>query len=162
WAAENLTTGRSNIGTQFRLASDPVVVNLLQDGVERSQHVFGRNSNGDLIHYYWFPSRSWAAENLTTGRSNIGTQFRLASDPVVVNLLQDGSTKEWSQRVFGRSSKGDLIHYHWSPSTSWSAENLTTGWPDTGTQFRFVSDPVTLDCPNLDEEGRAYCTFPNF
>ncbi|MCB1820856.1 MAG: hypothetical protein KDI73_04655 [Candidatus Competibacteraceae bacterium] len=126
--------------------------------------VFARNTAGDLIDYGWVGGSilSWSAENLTTGRSNIGTQFRLASDPVVVNLLQDGSTKEWSQRVFGRSSKGDLIHYHWSPSTSWSAENLTTGWPDTGTQFRFVSDPVTLDCPNLDEEGRAYCTFPNF
>ena len=44
--------------------------------VRSTQHVFGRNAVGDLIHYYWSPAPSWAAENLTT-RATIGTAFRL-------------------------------------------------------------------------------------
>src|SRR6516162_5113992 len=129
WAAEDLTS-RATIGTAFRLASDPVVVNLQSGGVP-TQHVFGRNADGDLIHYYWSPAPSWAAEDLTS-RATIGTAFRLASDPGVSNL-QSGDVP--TQHVFGRNAGGDLIHYYWSPAPSWAAENLTTR-ATIGTAFR--------------------------
>jgi hypothetical protein len=51
-----------------------------------SEHVFGRNAMGELIHYYWSPRPSWAAENLAQ-RPTIGAAYRIASDPAVVYLV---------------------------------------------------------------------------
>ena len=44
--------------------SDPAVDQYLVGG-HPSLHVFARNTNGDLIQYYWYPQYGWAAENLT-------------------------------------------------------------------------------------------------
>ncbi|MEW6736075.1 MAG: hypothetical protein AB1489_32580, partial [Acidobacteriota bacterium] len=125
WAAENLTTGYANIGTSYRISGNPVVINGPNDG----QHVFGRNINGDLIHYYWSRQAGWAAENLTTGYANIGTNFRISQDPVVV--LGPGA----AHHVFSRNSNGDLIQYYWFPQPGWAAENLTQ-YANIGTSFR--------------------------
>jgi hypothetical protein len=76
WQAENLTS-YPNIGAAFQLASDPVAINL-QSGATPTQHVFGRNAAGHLIHYYWSPAPGWQAENLTqrTGASPISPGSR--------------------------------------------------------------------------------------
>jgi hypothetical protein len=55
WAAENLT---QNIGAAFQIASHPEVLNP-QAGDVPTQHVFGRNAAGELIHYYWAPELGW-------------------------------------------------------------------------------------------------------
>jgi hypothetical protein len=77
WQAENLTS-YSNIGANFRITNGLKVINgPTSDSGALVQHLFGRNAVGDLIHYYWISSQGWAAENLTTGYSNIGTAFRI-------------------------------------------------------------------------------------
>ena len=131
WDAGNLT---STIGasSQFRLSGDPAAINLW-DSNTPTQHVFGRNSEGDLVHYYWSPQASWAAENLTA-RSGIGEASRLVGDPIAVNLDLDNTP---TQHVFGRASEGDLVHYYWSPQASWAAENLTAR-SGIGEAFRLV------------------------
>jgi hypothetical protein len=124
WQAENLTQ-RPNIGNDFRIQRPhglKVINGPTYDAGAPVQHVFGRNSSGHLIHYYWIKSLGWAAENLTTGYSNIGTAYRIFGEPEVINL-QSGSIP--MQHVFGRSSTGDLIHYYWYPAAGWQAENLT-------------------------------------
>jgi len=44
WAAENKTQ-RTNIGSAYRIAGDPVAINL-QSGGTPTQHVFARNGEG--------------------------------------------------------------------------------------------------------------------
>ena len=83
WAAENLTRYGA-IGAAYQFASDPVVINL-QSGDTPTQHVFGRNAAGELIHYYWAPQPGWAAENLTR-YGVIGAAYQFASNPKVINL----------------------------------------------------------------------------
>jgi hypothetical protein len=138
WSVENLT-GRASIGASYRIAGEPVA-DALVSGATPTQHVFGRNATGDLIHYYWLPGPSWAAENLT-GRRNMGAAYRLAGDPAVVNL-KSGNTP--TQHVFARSETGDLIHYYWSPGPSWAAENLTQR-ANIGPAYRFVGQPVVVN-----------------
>jgi hypothetical protein len=138
WAAENLTQ-YANIGAAFRIAGDPEVVNL-QSGNVPTQHVFARNANGELVHYYWSPQPGWAAENLTQ-YANIGAAFRIAGDPQLVNL-QSGDVP--SQHAFARNGNGDIIHYYWSPQPGWAAENLTQ-YPNIGASFRTVTDPEVIN-----------------
>lgn len=112
--AANLSTGYAQVGPAFRIANKPEVINS-RSGSIPTQHTFGRNTSGDVIHYYWSPAAGWNAENLTTGYSNIGTAFR------VVNILSviNGPTSDSNapvQHVFGRNSVGDLIHYYWIKS----------------------------------------------
>ena len=65
WQAENLTR-RDNIGSRFRFVADLAVVNLVVSGQGyTAQNAFGRNADGELVHYYWSPEPSWQAENLT-------------------------------------------------------------------------------------------------
>src|SRR5262249_5101271 len=137
WAAENLTQYQ-NIGTTFRIANDPVVINL-QSGDIPTQHAFARNGNGDLIHYYWSPEPGWAAENLTQYQ-NIGIHQRIASDTAVVNLASGHIP---TQHAFARNGNGDLIHYYWSSQPSWAAENLTQ-YQNIGTAFRIANDPRVI------------------
>jgi hypothetical protein len=137
WQAENLT-GYPNVGNAYRIVLNPVAINLRSGGVP-TQHVFGRNGAGDLIHYWWSAQQGWQAENLTTDYPNIGAGYRIVSSPVVINL-HSGDTP--TQHVFGRNSVGDLIHYWWSAQQGWLAENLTTGYASIGQDFRIQSSPV--------------------
>lgn len=138
WAAENLTTGRANIGTAYRIFGEPEVINL-QSGNIPMQHVFARNSDGDLIHYYWSPGDSWQAENLTEQLlkhldTNDRTPYRLQHGLKVIN----GPTYSLDapvQHVFGRNSKGELIHYYWFKQGGWKVENLTRDRSNIGDDF---------------------------
>jgi predicted acylesterase/phospholipase RssA len=135
WAAENLTQ-RANIGNAYRIAGDPAADSFLS-GDTPTEHVFGRNADGDLIHYYWSPRPSWAAENLTQ-RATIGNAYRIAGAPVAVSFL-NGNVPE--EHVFGRNAAGNLIHYYWTPQASWAAENLTQR-AATGAAFQIAGDPA--------------------
>lgn len=157
WAAENLTTGYSNIGTAYRVATDlAVITGPTADSNALVLHAFGRNSAGDLIHYYWISSLGWAAENLTTGYSNIGTAFRIVNTPVVINLFSNNTP---TQHVFGRNSIGDVIHYYWSPSAGWAAENLTAGYSNIGIAYRVVSDLAVINGPTSDSNAPVQHVF---
>ena len=149
WAAENLTA-RSNIGGQFGLLTNPVAI-ALQSGDTPTEHVFGGNAAGDLIHYYWSAAPSWAAENLTLYGS-IGAAFRMTADPVALNL-QNGTIT--TQHVFGRNSAGDLVHYYWSAAPGWAAENLTQQ-PKFGNGYRV--DNLTV----LNMDSAYTATHPTY
>ena len=140
WAAENLTQG-GNIGTAYRIASDPAG-DQFPEGDVPTQHVFARNTNGDLIEYWWNPNQSWAAETLTQ-RGNIGAAYRIASNPAVGNFPSGGVPTE---HVFARNTNGDLIQYWWNPNQSWAAEDLTQRG-NIGTAYRIASDPAVDQLP---------------
>jgi hypothetical protein len=58
---ENVTAGWPHVGSTFNIV-DGLTAVLGPDG--NSQHVFGKNANGELIHYYLQGGR-WTAEDLT-------------------------------------------------------------------------------------------------
>jgi hypothetical protein len=184
WAAENLTR-YPNIGAAMRIAGNPAV-STVRTGSSVVAHVFGRSAGGDLIHYYWTSAAGWRAENLTQ-RSNIGTAFRIISDPreLTENVTQRVFARNpaghvieyrWTARqgwsaaditpraalqvwgdvellfvpgvaselhAFARNFSGDLVHFFWSQGAGWDAENLT-GYANIGTTYRIVSDPRAL------------------
>jgi hypothetical protein len=138
WQAENLTTGYPNIGTRYRIVSNPVVTNLHVGDVP-TQHAFARNANGELIHYYWSAQQGWQAENLTTGYANIGNRYLIAGDPTVIHL-RTGETP--SQHAFARNAESELIHYSWSAQQGWKAENLTR-YSNIGSAYRIAGLPIS-------------------
>jgi hypothetical protein len=101
--AENLTTDYANIGTTRRIASDPVVLDL-RSGESPTQHAFARNSDGELIHYWWSAEWGWRAENPTTDA------YRIASDPVAITVLH-GLVVPQSE-LDERPVRRDLIEDH--------------------------------------------------
>src|SRR5262249_8474988 len=146
WQAEDLTN-YPNIGTAYRIQNDLKVINgPTYDSSAPVQHVFGRNSSGDLVHYYWISSLRWPAANLTSGYSNIGTAYRIPALPEVITLLS-GSTP--TQHVFARNALGNLIHYYWSPSPGWQAENLTSR-SNIGTAYRITTGLKVINGPTYD------------
>jgi hypothetical protein len=140
----DVPASRSDAGTPIQQYEDHNGFNqhwqLIPVGDLLTQHVYGRNAAGELIHYYWSPQPSWAAENLTQ-RPTIGAAYRIASDPAVVNL-QEGDLP--TQHVFGRNAAGELIHYYWSPQPSWAAENLTR-YQTIGAAYQIASEPAVVD-----------------
>jgi hypothetical protein len=135
WHAENLTTlptlavfpANAPIPT---FQGDPEAVWSTQGGYLRHD-VFGRNSAGQLVHYWWSAAGpgGWHAENLTTlpqlvvfpaGRP----RPTLSSAPDVVVSTQNGYLRH---DVFARNNASELVHYWWSaaPPSGWKAENLT-------------------------------------
>ena len=138
-ARENLTQ-YTTIGTAYRIVSDPAVDQYLVGG-HPSLHVFARNTNGDLIQYYWEPQYG-GAQNLTQ-YTTIGTAYRIVSDPAVDQYLVGGHP---SLHVFARNTNGDLIQYYWEPQYGWRAENLTQ-YTTIGTAYRIVSDPAVDQYP---------------
>jgi hypothetical protein len=135
WRAENLTS-RSGIGSAYAVAGKPVAIEFASNPA--TKHIYARNASGDLIHYYWDPTNSWRAENLTT-LAGIGSAYAISRDPVAVNFYQTGNSI--SQHVFATSSKRTLIHYYWDPTIGWRADNLTMR-PGIGAVFSIVGKPV--------------------
>ncbi len=101
WRVEDLTTERPVIDAGLRVGGDPAMA--FAPGPR--QHVFARNSR-DLLLYHWSPVPSWAAENLTMERANIGSRFSIGSDPV---LMPDA---EALPHVFAVDLDGRLVHYY--------------------------------------------------
>ena len=102
WQAENLTQ-YANVGTARRIASDPVVIDL-RSGESPTQHAFARNSDGELIHYWWSAEWGWRAENPTTDA------YRIASDPVAINVLHGLVVPQFE--LDQRPVRRDLIEDH--------------------------------------------------
>ncbi len=77
--------------------------------------VFGRNADGELVHYWWLGGE-WHAENLTTGphaalpRPPLTANPIFSGDPEAVVSHQDGYLRH---DVFARTG-GQLVHYWWS------------------------------------------------
>ncbi|HKJ92066.1 MAG TPA: hypothetical protein VJ957_02805, partial [Longimicrobiales bacterium] len=101
WVAEDLTSERPVIDTGLRSGGDPAMA--FSPGPR--QHVFARDSR-DLLLYHWSPLPSWAAENLTMERANIGARFCIACDPVLVPDAQA------LPHVFAVDLDGRLVHYY--------------------------------------------------
>lgn len=143
WRTENLT-GYANIGAGYRIAGDPVVINLWS-GDAPTQHAFARNVVGALIHYWWSAQAGWEAEDLTQ-YANIGNGFRIAGNPVVINL-RVGDTP--TQHAFGRNGSNELIHYWWNAQEGWQAESLIR-YANIGNAFRIASGPVVVNFASGD------------
>jgi hypothetical protein len=142
WHDENLTA-RANIGPAFKIVSDVVAINDPWVGnpnfatSQIGQNVFGRNANGELIHYYWYPQPSWRAENLTqTATSNVDIHFR---DSLVA--VNDGLY----QYVFARNANNELIYYQGFPWPASSGVPYARAWAGRKCQPRARSQPVS-DC----------------
>lgn len=113
WKAEDLTRSQAFKG-RYTMDSDPAVLRGPGDAL----HVFALNDKGELLHYFWRRRSGWAAENLTERQRAAGS-MRLVGRPAVLHAPGE------AQAVLGRNANGELIHYRRSPSTSWTAENVT-------------------------------------
>ncbi|MEJ2185822.1 MAG: hypothetical protein P8Z36_07760 [Gemmatimonadota bacterium] len=113
WTAENLTRSQAFKG-RYIMASDPTVLRGPGDAL----HAFALNDRGELLHYFWNRRSGWAAENLTERQRGAGS-VRLVGRTTVLHA--PGGT----QAVLGRNAEGELVLYQRSPSTSWTAENVT-------------------------------------
>jgi hypothetical protein len=60
--ADNVTAGWPHVGSTFNIV-DGLTTVIGPDG--DSHHVFGKNANGELVHYYRNASGVWRAEDLT-------------------------------------------------------------------------------------------------
>lgn len=132
WAAEDVTA-RQDIGPDYAIAGDPTAFRV----DVASHHVYARNQNGDLVHYYW-SADAWGGENLTA-RASIGTTYRMGGDPVVMCTQCPGG----AQHVYARAMNSDLIHYAYSVSGGWTAEDVTSRLAST-VGFQLGGDPVAL------------------
>ncbi len=81
------------------------------------QHVFARDTNGNLQHWYWYPDGSSAG---SMNHDTWDSSGDAASDPVAV--VMGGA-----QHVFFTTSGGDLRHWSWSPSAGLTQESWATG-----------------------------------
>jgi hypothetical protein len=69
--AENVTAGWPHVGPALNIV-DGLTAVIRPDGA--SQHVFGKNVHGELVHYYWSAQGGWTAEDLTS-YPNIGRAY---------------------------------------------------------------------------------------
>ncbi|MEJ2679656.1 MAG: hypothetical protein P8174_11370 [Gemmatimonadota bacterium] len=113
WTAEDLTRSQA-FKTRYSMAADPVVLRGPGDAL----HVFALNERGELLHYYWHRRSGWAAENITE-RQRASGSVRLVGRTAVLHA--PGGV----QVVLGRNEDNKLVHYRRSPTTSWTAENVT-------------------------------------
>lgn len=115
-----------------------------------SVDLFYRNSDGNLLHAL-FSDSPWdpgsAPAIMSTNVSNIVAtekeKFRIAGSPMPLNRTTD------TVDVFVRDSGHALIHFFWSVSGGWSAENLTSLTVRSvpiGTIYRYFiyADPVPI------------------
>ena len=61
WGAEDLS---QELGVAWLLSGDPMAFNSAADKT-LGAHIYGRSTDGHLVHYYWARARGWAAEDLT-------------------------------------------------------------------------------------------------
>lgn len=100
-------------------------------------HVFARGYTWrSLIHFYWTEAGGWATEDLTAG-DWVSSLHRVDGDPVATGA-------DDRVDVYARNSAGQLVHYYWTPFTSWLAENVHHG-PGISASFNLVEhDPLIV------------------
>jgi hypothetical protein len=128
WHCENLTRGTS----RPLFDGDPVAVGSWQSSSSQLRDsfrhdIYGRNSSGQLIHYWWSsrPPNGWAAESITSRIAGPGISGR-----PVVTVHSDfyGWPAYVHHNVYALAGNGfQLVHYRWSdqPPSGWHAANLT-------------------------------------
>ncbi|MGE5834427.1 MAG: hypothetical protein ACM4AI_08125 [Acidobacteriota bacterium] len=111
WQAVNVTqkTGQH--------ISDDVTSWQTMNGPYNVEHLAGRNTNGDLIVFWWSPQHDWQAVNVSqkTGHKIVGnvTSWQTRNGPYNVEHLA------------GRTPAGHLIVFWWSPQHDWQAVDVT-------------------------------------
>jgi Repeat of unknown function (DUF346) len=72
------TRGRVWVAWWSKLPRPPLALRIQNFGRPDTitQHAFGRNADGDLIHYWWWAQEGWQAENLTQQASS-GSAYRI-------------------------------------------------------------------------------------
>jgi hypothetical protein len=117
WNAGNLT---QKFGVAFQITGD---LHAVADSNSWGIHVFGRNANNELIHYYWnhdTQDTDWHAENLTIAWPHVGLFFNII-DGLTVTNGPDGN----SLHAFGRNADHELVHYYRLGQAAWRADILT-------------------------------------
>ena len=83
-------------------------------------NILGRNTDGDLVAYWWSPTLGpgqWQITNLsdfiTGAESTSGPTIGFSSPSGVVN-------------IFGAAADGELIRYWWRPGSQWQWENVSS------------------------------------
>jgi hypothetical protein len=83
-------------------------------------NIAGLDSNGEVIVYWWAPALTetgWQVANLSQQISN---------EELPVGRLTGNATGAGVLSLFGESSSGHVLRYHWEIGGSWLAEDLTT------------------------------------
>ena len=135
WTAVDIS-GLSNV----MMIGNPALVS----GPGNAHNVFVRNSANEIIHVRWTDETGLRSQNLNTVVQNAIT---IVDDPFAV--VGPNNTLH----VFGRGATDHLIHYFWSSSAGWSAEDLTTrtggsaitGNPSVRTYPGYPNSPTRID-----------------
>ncbi len=138
WDSENLTWPSRRPSIVSRLTG---VSFSRGDRIGYQTHIFGRDGNNHLIHYWWHARAGWDAEDLTarTGGPSI------TSDPEVNHSWSSGSPIE----VLATNTNGHIIRY-WSYSTNmWDHDNLTTSLGGES----IIGKPTVLTTLQLNGNG---------
>lgn len=89
------------------------------------QHVFARDTAGNLQHWFWYPNGTPAGSMNHDVWDSAGD---VASDPV-------GIVMAGAQHVFFTTAQGDLRHWSWSSGTGLTQESWATGVTGRPTVF---------------------------
>ena len=100
------TRGRVWVAWWSKLPRPPLALRIQNFGRPDTitQHAFGRNADGDLIHYWWWAQEGWQAENLTQQASS-GSAYRIAGEPTVLNLQSGDTLTQRALRISPRDSR---------------------------------------------------------
>jgi len=107
-----------------------------------SLHLFARGYTWRaLIHFYWSEATGWGTEDLTV-RQGFTTSYRVDGDPVATGA-------DDRVDVYARNMGGHLIHYYWTPDTSWLAENANYS-PNVSATFDLVEHDPLVVVPRME------------
>ncbi len=111
WQAVNVSqiTGQKIAG--------PVTSWQTYDGPDNVEHLAGMSPSGDLLVFFWSPSRDWTAINVTqiTGEKIDGAP--------TAYQMRDG--RENVELLGAANADGALLLFWWKPSRDWQALNLS-------------------------------------
>ena len=95
----------------------PVTSWRTHDGPYLVEHLAGQSPKGDLLVFWWSPRADWQVVNVSdiTGARIVG--------PITNWQTQDGPYTV--EHLAGKSFKGDLLVFWWSPRTDWQVVNVS-------------------------------------
>jgi hypothetical protein len=118
WSSIDLTHFEGlNEDIEGHLAGNPFFA-IEQNG---TLHVFARNTDGDLIEWWWTPEHGLHIENLTIA---VGEQT-IVGDPTI-SFYRTHLKGEfyYTHNVFARSPDGHLLEWQWTSYEGWKLQDL--------------------------------------
>jgi M6 family metalloprotease-like protein len=99
-----------------RRVADALTSWQTKSGPYNVEHVAGRDSNGNLLVFWWSPAHDWQAVNVSAKTG------RLVASPVTSwQLRRNGVNFEY---LGGTDTHGNVTIFSWTPSTDWRAAQL--------------------------------------